>query len=273
MHSFLSTNEFTKYQGNGNDFVIFEADAKSKDLSHIAQKICDRHRGIGADGLILLSKEKDWHMVLYNADGSLAQNCGNGLRCVALYIFDKTGEQQVSISFAGKNYLCKKVGELISVEMGVAQVQKLPAIDLKCGQAQVAKASIGNDHVVVFFDKPINPKEAFLEIKQVLSIEDVNVGILFAEGQDYFSVVFERGVGFTESCATGACVAASFLAVLNPSLVTKNIMIRQPGGEIEVNNVKLEQVGEVHMFKITQTAAASAVFTGYWPKNHELIAH
>lgn len=266
------SGSFTKYQGNGNDFVIFETNQPKdlKSLSPMAQKVCDRHRGVGADGLILLSFTDQWHMDLFNQDGSIAQNCGNGLRCVADYIFKKTGMNEVLINFYGRDYRCQKNGEQITVDMGQAAVEIKAPVIINGFKAEVAQVFIGNHHVVLYFDGPIEPESLLIPAKEIFK-ENVNLGFIYLQSGRYLSTVHESGVGFTKSCGTGACAQAAFLAVLNQEKYNKAILIEQPGGAIEVSSVRLEPIGDVHMFHIAQAGGAQAVFSGYWPKNDELI--
>lgn len=283
MHEFLSTNksaelfgEFTKYHGNGNDFIIFEVTnpVRLELLGPMAQKICDRHRGIGADGLIILWRERDWYMSLFNQDGSIAKNCGNGLRCVAHYIYKKTGQKENKITFSGREFMSISKEHVQSIDMGHAQVRKLSAIYLNDEKlrAEVAWASLGNEHLVFVFDQPIEPAILLPKIEKLFPEKEANIGFVFQKGPNHFySEVYERGVGFTQSCGTGACAQAAFLAVLNRSADDETILIEQPGGEIVISKVRLVQEGDVYMFAITQTGKAQAVFTGYWPKKDELL--
>lgn len=276
MHDSSSTNnvfkgpgiKFTKYHGNGNDFIIFDClKNPTKPKSSIAQKICDRHLGVGADGVIFLTDQEPFNMSLYNADGTLAHNCGNGLRVVADYLFNKTGLSKVSIHFSGRDYSCQRRDSLISVEMGQAQIRRLPDFKAHSVTAKAAKVFMGNEHLVLFFDceedaKVIKEKVSFANEKE-------NIGFLWEKPNGTLcSEVYERGVGFTNSCGTGACAAAMFKSLLSQK---KSMVIEQLGGKIEVDAARLKAEGDVHVFLITQTGEAEAVFFGYLPSAHELV--
>lgn len=283
MHKFFSANdcltglhgEFAKYQGNGNDFIIFEVDKTwSPDLlSPIAQKLCDRHWGVGADGIIILSKGQTFKMSLYNADGSLAKNCGNGLRCVARHIFNKFSLSEVCINFAGTEYLCKEKGPFVSVNMGRGKVKKLSPFYFKGNDlnAEVFKVFMGNEHLVFILERKICDLDSLLKIVRENFPDEVesNIGFVFLESGQFFSQVFERGVGWTNACGTGACAAGACLASLYPK--EGNLVIEQLGGKIEVDAATLGMVNEEQEFDITQTGAAQAVYFGYWPSDEELL--
>jgi diaminopimelate epimerase len=262
---------FAKYQGNGNDFIIVNSCDDQFILPSLlthAAKICDRHFGIGADGIIVLLKKGDaFLMTVINADGSLASNCGNGLRCAAAYIFKRWSVNQVRIELALKTYYCEQAGDQIWVSMGACQITREPEIFFKsCAMtAQIAKGLMGNEHFLMFFNEPVNDIDLVLEELRAGSLinDDMNIGFIFPRNADqYFSWVYERGVGFTKSCGSGACAAASFIHMLFPDILPKKITITQPGGSIDITIGKLNQLGTKTFLEIAQAGPCQEVFTG-----------
>jgi diaminopimelate epimerase len=267
----ITKHAFTKYHGNGNDFIIV-------DLTHVslkpsmswfinqAQRLCERHTGIGADGLIVLTPQHDRFLItVINADGSVAKNCGNGLRCAAAHIFGKTGSHVATIELHERLYTCQKVFDRIAVSMGTCQITKYDDVYLQCSDihAQVALGDMGNLHLVLLLNKPIQFDQAVREVQSRLATADMNIGFLFKDEQGrHCSLVFERGVGFTRSCGTGASAAAAFLAFLDPSLTKEHINIVQPGGDLDINIIETNLTEDGGRFTIGQCGRAEQVFTG-----------
>lgn len=264
---------FIKYHGNGNDFIIFvlseiENRVFSQRIINIASRLCHRHLGIGADGIILLNEESTyWHMIVVNADGSLAKNCGNGLRCAAQAIFKQNKLlDTVTIKLGDNFFICRKDGAQIAVDMGLCHLSRLKNIYLEsCGiNAQVAKAHIGNEHLIFLMEKPTDlPPDVLVEIKARFNdVEKYNLGFVFKDNFNRFhSSVYERGVGFTNSCGSGACAAASFIAFLDlqpSSLIT----ISQAGGDIDVFMTLISQNKEEAVFHLCQRGPAEDIFKG-----------
>lgn len=167
--------KFTKMQGIGNDYVYVNCfEEKVEDPAALAKFVSDRHFGIGSDGLILIkpSKNADFTMDMYNADGSQGEMCGNGIRCVAKYVYDKglTDQQQISIeTLAGIKYLDLTVEDgkvvLVRVDMGEPELiaEKIPVIadsekvidapiEIDGTTYHMTCVSMGNPHCVVFMD-------------------------------------------------------------------------------------------------------------------------
>lgn len=262
---------FAKYHGNGNDFIIID----SCEIPHMAVVeqapiLCARNEGIGADGILLLSIKTDHiDMKVINADGSLAKNCGNGLRCAAQYYFDRNLEkEQVDIVLGGVNYKCLKKEGLIEVDMGVCTVEK--SLDIYFSSidesAHVFDAKIGNEHKILWFKNLENKEslkellinEAFIKFPKI----NFNLGFLFGSENIFTSFVYERGVGFTKSCGSNACAAACVIALFNKE--TREVTIRQPGGIILVNT-KMINDDEKETFTVKQRGSSEAVFDGFWP--------
>ena len=208
-----------KYHGLGNDFLILvDPDDKQPVDDEVARALCDRHRGVGADGLIRVGPGPT--MELYNADGSRAETSGNGLRCLALAVVDagmETGPQFTVATDAGPRRLTVGDDGLVTVEMG------RPAVD---GQ----HVDLGNPHVVVPVDRPED-----VDLGQAAAgYPGVNVEFFTpGPGPDHVTMrVWERGVGETMACGSGACAVA--VVARAKGLVGDRVTVRQPGGDVVV---------------------------------------
>ncbi|MDX8387052.1 MAG: diaminopimelate epimerase [Ghiorsea sp.] len=213
-------------QAQGNDFVILDGlnnTFSNVANAHFAKEICDRHTGIGCDQLLVLepSKDADALMLIYNADGSQASNCGNGLRCVALLLMNKTQHDDVSISLLDRVVKAKKTKFGVQINMGEAVIEdKTP---------HYTDVDMGNAHRVYFEDVKDCP-ERNVEIVSYMDDEHVNIRII------------ERGTGETLACGSGACAAA--VAVWDKSGFKAPLTVQMPGGKVVVsqqnNDIYLE---------------------------------
>jgi diaminopimelate epimerase len=238
-----------KYQANGNDFLILLDRAGDQQVDgDTARAVCDRHRGIGADGLIRVSLAPDSvpTMELFNADGGRAETSGNGLRCVARALVDagiESGPDLVIRSDAGDHRATLVDDGAVRVDMGVAKVD-----DLTCNPgAWTAFVDTGNPHLV------LTDEDAVLDLVTIASkYPERNVELVRrGPGDDHLTVrVWERGVGETESCGSGACAVAA--AARRWGLVGDKVTIHQHGGPLEV-----DLTGE----SILLTGPAEHVFT------------
>lgn len=250
--------EFTKMHGLGNDFIIVEASSFQEAQKYQAntQQFCDRHFGIGADGLIIIGKDKDQDvfMRIYNSDGSEAEMCGNGIRCVALYArrYGLVDKDRFSVkTLAGPRFpeIYKEGGqEWVRVDMGEPELerQKIPvtgrgsnaAIPLPAaGQNFIFTAvSMGNPHCIIYVDDtnsvPLSEWGSQIETNEMFP-EKINVEFVKVINESELeAVVWERGAGITLACGTGAC-AVLVASVLNGKSHRKAI-IRLPGGELVI---------------------------------------
>ena len=250
------TYHFSKYHGLGNDFIIFDGINQRINIDHIqgiASALCDRHYGIGADGIIIVLESSlcDSRMTIFNSDGSSPEMCGNGLRCFASFCYEhKLIETDVfSVETdAGKMVpaLILKEGVVVGVEidMGIPQsdisymtkneiIHSLP-ISIKGVLYDAYIVSMGNPHLVIFLDS--HNHQSLDEIA-----EEVYANPLFKSGinielVDVISrqrgkmVVWERGVGKTLACGTGACAAT--VAGVYSDQFERKVTIEQPGGNV-----------------------------------------
>ncbi|MGH9224236.1 MAG: diaminopimelate epimerase [Acidimicrobiales bacterium] len=205
-----------KYHGQGNDFLLLlDPNGKQPIDGPTARAACDRHRGVGADGLIRITTDP-LTMELYNADGSRAETSGNGLRCVARAVVDALWQSDLSFTIATDAGPCRATvhGDgTVSVGMGTATVQ---------GE----HVDLGNPHVVVLVD----------DLSDVDGSRDPDVNVEFVvpgPGPDELTMrVFERGVGETQACGSGACAAAAVAHA--KGLVGDTVTVHQPGGAVTV---------------------------------------
>ncbi len=262
----------------GNDFIIIENMKGVVELTPGAIKsLCDRHFGIGADGLILVneSESADYFMNYYNADGSIAEMCGNGIRVFAKYIFDHI-ERRTALSLetrAGiKNVeLAVEDGAVaaITVDMGPPELAaaKIPlktdlerfideGLDIKGTEYRLSAISMGNPHAVTFVDDvaqaPVASRGALLESASLFP-QKANIEFVEIKSADHLKVrVWERGVGETLACGTGAC-AALVAAHLN-GLSGRSARVDLPGGTLFIEWSSTDNV--------MMTGPAEEVFTG-----------
>jgi diaminopimelate epimerase len=258
---------FFKFHALGNDFVVVDRRATGIDLdAETSRALCDRHRGIGADGVlaILPSSGAAGRMVVHNADGSVAEMCGNGIRCVAQYLAEREGgtPQRLLIdSGAGKKECALEWDgahvSRVTVDMGVAQHAGLGG---QLVQGVIGAAvSLGNPHFVLLstpgteagrlgpmIEKdPAFPLRTNVEFVEVLGPAKLQV------------VVWERGVGLTQACGTGACASVAVAARAGKVPFGAWVSVALPGGELEVN---VDVEGRVSM-----RGPATFVFQGTLP--------
>lgn len=249
---------FTKMQGTGNDYIyIYDLEkAREETLIKLIPKMCNRNFGIGADGVILINKSDyaDFKMRMFNADGSEAQMCGNGIRCVGKYVKDKglTNKKKVDIETkAGiKNlYLNEKKGKVDSVKVNIGKakfnlsgshekIQHFKVVTSR-GEYECYYLTLGNPHTVVILNNIIDLKNLDVEYigKQIgendLFEEKSNVEFVVIQNENkIFMRVWERGTGETSSCGTGAC--AVVMALNNLNLVNNKVDVEVLGGLLTV---------------------------------------
>lgn len=250
---------FTKMEGCGNDYVY--VDCTKEVLSNpgeTAKKVSDRHFGIGSDGLILIksSDKADFFMEMYNSDGSQAQMCGNGIRCVGKFVYDKglTTKKQISVDTpAGIKHLDLNVvnGKVwsVKVNMGspVLEAEKIPVkaekspvvreiITVAGKDYEMTCVSMGNPHAVVYVDSTENlPIETIGPLFEKHEKFPEKTNTEFVEVIDRKTLkmrVWERGAGETLACGTGACATLA-ASVLN-GLCENEATIKLLGGDLKI---------------------------------------
>ena len=269
---------FTKIQATGNDFILIEA-GEERHWSSLAETMCHRHLGIRADGLIVIisSQVADLRMRLFNADGSEAEACGNGLRCLVRYALDRglVNASELTVETLGGMRKVRPYKDIIEVDMGkpVFKADEIPiVIDeildiildypvvIKGRRLLVTCLSMGNPHAVCFLDEPI---EDFPLLEMGPEVENhpifpnrVNFEVANVVGQKQVRArVWERGVGETLSCGTGACAVA--VAARLHDYIATDIDISLPGG---ILTISWNGVGEVML-----SGPAELAFLGEWP--------
>jgi diaminopimelate epimerase len=289
--------QFTKMHGLGNDYVYVNCFQQSvKDPESLAKLISDRHRGVGADGLILIcpSTIADVKMRIFNADGSEAQMCGNGIRCVAKYAYEHSlgssrkpfsvpGQKSFPVSLrveTGRGILTlgldidnKNKVQQICVNMGqpILEPARIPvalegdsvieaAIDVQNQRMLMTCVSMGNPHAV-FFTEDLSG----IELEKIgpviehheLFPQRVNAHFVRVDSPSRFTMItWERGSGATLACGTGACACCVAAVLTNrcDRIVTANL----PGGALQLNWSQEDNC-------VYMTGPATEVFTGTWP--------
>ena len=275
---------FTKMHGAGNDYVYVDCfhERVPDDLARLAIAISDRHRGVGSDGLILIrpSQVADARMQMLNADGSESEMCGNGVRCVAKYVYDHGIARKDELKIeTGRGVLELRLFtsggrvDRVRVNMGppILKSAEIPTrlpgdppiqvpLDVAGRELKVTCVSMGNPHCVTFVDEiddehvlrigpqierhPAFPKRVNAEFIKVISRGEIAMR------------VWERGTGETQACGTGAC--ASAVAGALAGLTDRRVLAHLPGGDLEL---EWSAGGDVYM-----TGPAVEVFEGVWPE-------
>lgn len=274
---------FAKMHGLGNDFiVIYGLREVPERVGELAVRMCDRHFGVGADGLVFIlpSARADCRMRIFNADGSEAEQCGNAIRCVAKYVYDHgivdTVQPRIETAGAGVQQLTLSVSggkvDAVRVNMGapVLEPARIPTtfdgerlvdetIEAAGRPFRITALSMGNPHCVVFVDDaeavdlerwgpalehhPLFPNRTNVEFVTVRTRRQLHMR------------VWERGAGPTLACGTGAC--ASLVAAVLNGIAERSVDVRLPGGSLHIEWD--ERDGNVYM-----TGPAETVFFGEW---------
>jgi diaminopimelate epimerase len=251
---------FTKWHGLGNDFIIVDGfKEKISDFKTAAIQICDRHFGIGADGLVLIlpSEHADFQMRIFNSDGSEAEMCGNATRCVARYVYENGLTDKLKITLETKAGLIKP--ELIlqgqefaavRVDMGMPRLKRkeIPAIgsqgeqiinerlDVLGKSYYITCVSMGNPHTVTFVDDvaaiDLAAVGPFIETNSLFPKKTNAEFIEVIDRKNIRMRVWERGAGITLACGTGAC-ASVVAAVLNEK-IERQATVHLAGGSLFV---------------------------------------
>jgi len=252
----LSTVDFWKYEGTANDFILMESDDASADLDPATvAKLCDRHRGVGADGVLLVTPGTSGgqaRMIVRNADGSRPEMCGNGLRCVALHVATRRADPGVlTIETDAGPRTCRvdatrgESGEAefyVTVDMGVIRVGEKVRIPFHDRTIELLTVDAGNPHAVAFDgldDNDVDVLGAQLQLSepfpQGVNLERVVMqGALPGAAMTAGVSVYERGVGRTLACGTGACAVAAAMIARGAARAGDKIVIVLPGGPLEI---------------------------------------
>ncbi len=248
--------KFTKMHGLGNDFVVIDAVRQAVNLnSDIIKQLADRNLGIGCDQVLVIeppsAKNIDFDYRIFNCDGTEVEQCGNGARCMGRYIADQNLSGKKLVRLKSKNRIMEvqlKSRTLVTVDMGpptlepdaipfIADNQNTTyAIDIDGQTHNISAISMGNPHAVIRVDdinsaavEQLGPQlQAHLQFP-----ESVNVGFMEIVDPQHIKLrVFERGVGETQACGSGACAAA--VAAIQQKLVGHSVKIELLGGELSI---------------------------------------
>ena len=238
--------KFTKMHGLGNDYLYVYGNVPEK-IKEVCTQLSDRHFGAGADGMIFISPSNtaDFSMRIFNADGSEAKMCGNGIRCVGKYVYDKgytdktllRVETLSGIKTIRLRLIAGKVGQ-VSVDMGKAEVSEDITVPLKNGETVSTPVSVGNPHAVIFTEDAENAAVSVLgpQIEHSAIFPD-GVNVEFAEviGENAIRMrVWERGSGITMACGTGACAVAAAAVRKGLCEYDQTIAVNLDGGTLEI---------------------------------------
>jgi len=261
---------FDKYEGLGNDFIVIDAaDERAIDTGE-AVALCDRRLGVGADGVLLvlpgLHGHSDARMRVINADGSIPEMCGNGVRCVALHVARGRaipfGRLRIATDAGLRSCAVDDVGgfPMVAVDMGVVRLLGDHRVDVDGEAHTLALADAGNPHAVIMGDfsrrdvERIGPRLA----KHPDFPRGTNVEFARARPEGIDLVVWERGVGITLACGTGACATAAVACAQGAAAYGAAIAVNLPGGRLDVT---IAPGGHA-----TMRGPAKYVFSGHWPR-------
>ena len=257
---------FTKMHGLGNDYLYVYGEVPS-DVAELSRRLSDRHFGAGSDGMVYISPSEvaDFKMRIFNADGSEAMMCGNGIRCVGKYVYDQgltskttlaietlSGVKELMLRVEGGSVSAATVGMGVAV-VGEALLVRTPLSDVTC-----TPVSVGNPHAVLFVDDaktapvaelgslierhPLFPGGVNVEFVQVLSDHELRMR------------VWERGSGITMACGTGACASVAAAVSKGLCLFGEAVTVYLDGGDLQIS------IGED--FAVTMTGPAETVYEG-----------
>jgi diaminopimelate epimerase len=279
---------FTKMHGIGNDYVYVDCvrNPVPGDPSALSRKVSDRHFGIGSDGLILIcrSDKADARMRMFNADGSESEMCGNGLRCVAKYVYDhgiaqkpelriETGRGVLGVSLEVKNNKVSRVrvnmGEPILKSAAIpTTLPGDPPVNAQLvvpgGEFEATCVSVGNPHAVMYVGEKYftGPRDLVVEFGPLIENHSafprrINAHFVKVHSQNEVTMrTWERGSGITLACGTGACSVC--VAGVLTGRTKRQLLAHLPGGDLELD--WSESDNSVYM-----TGPATEVFTGEWP--------
>ncbi len=256
---------FTKMHGLGNDYLYVYGEPENP--AELSVKLSDRHFGAGSDGMIWISPSAiaDFKMRIFNADGSEAKMCGNGIRCVGKYVYDKgyTDKKRLTVeTLSGIRTLnlqvCGEKVKSVTVDMGIAAAQEDLTLMIDSNEITCTPVSVGNPHAVIFVDDidsaPLTTLGPKLEHHTAFP-DGVNVEFVQILGDGELRMrVWERGSGVTMACGTGACASAMAAVKKKFCHYDEPISVRLDGGTLKI------QITPDHL--VTMTGPAEMVYEG-----------
>ena len=262
--------EFTKLHGLGNDFIfINRVMLQTNEVKDFITKIMNRRIGIGCDQLIIyqIIDDQTYSVKIYNPDGSEAGMCGNAMRCLGLYAFEKNEQKLIKVIVKNKTIIVEfKSANEIQVDMGIASfdkpwMQPLNAIsqtlaDYRLNLKEILLVDVGNPHIIIFYNN-LNSEEKSLLGKTLQNHsafpDGINVNFARVDHDAIYLKVFERGTGFTLACGSGAC--ASFAAARKLKFIGESATIK-----FEIGDLSMYHSNE----HIIMSGPAHKVATGYY---------
>lgn len=253
----VSPLRFWKMQGCGNHFVVTDlvSELAPRIDAKVAQSICAKHTGIGSDGIFVITAPSvswaEYDVIMRNPDGSLMGMCGNGIRCVALYVYEHLGDEVIERTFnvEGKAIRTKLCDGFVSVDMGEPSFEPHviglnadtpcinQSISIEGTEIVLTAVSMPNPHAVIFVDEAL-PKDVFLATGPVVEHDPffrkrTNVEFVTTRSRREIDVtVWERGAGATLACGTAAC--ASVVAGVKTGRLDPKVTVHLPGGVLSV---------------------------------------
>jgi|SRR5271166_1166941 len=238
MSSTVTTIPFVKASACGNDFLIIDGIHAPADMAAFSRRICERHQGVGADGVEWLfpTQDADVQARLFNADGSEAEISGNGTRCVAAFICAEQAKEKVAIRTGAGLKICNFTSRSdaqyeFEIAMGEPHVGDEFSVKLASREVRGIPVSMGNPHYVIFVDEfaPDWQTEAAEIGRHPEFKHGINVELVHAvDKRDINARFFERGVGETQSSGTGSCAAA--VAAIVAGRAESPLRVHAPGG-------------------------------------------
>ena len=256
MSSGHRTIPFIKASACGNDFLLIDSSlASAAEISDLTRRLCDRHEGIGADGVewMMPHRTADIEIRLINADGSEAEISGNGTRCVAAYLCAERRKEKITIQTGAGSKTCRLTGRSDStyefeISMAAAEVSPELVIQLVDGPVRGIPVSLGNPHYVVFVQEFGSGWQVHASEIQRHFPRGVNVEYVLVEGEhDLSARFFERGAGETQSSGTGSC--ASAVAAIHADRVCSPVKVHAAGGSqiVRLENDEVFLRGEARL--------------------------
>jgi diaminopimelate epimerase len=215
--------------GCGNDFIVLDGPVELP--ADQVRALCDRRRGIGADGILVIgaARGRCWPVMIHNADGSPGDSCGNGARCVARYLLDRQGGESLELAFPGGTVAARRDEAGIAVTFAAPSVPQRVALN----GSHAYRVSLGNPHVVLFVADPAKADLTALAASARAAAGAANVEVAQVLANDLIVLrVDERGVGETLACGTGAC--ATVAAAACEQTMAERVTVRVPGGDLFV---------------------------------------
>ncbi|MEZ4393166.1 MAG: diaminopimelate epimerase [Polyangiales bacterium] len=277
----MARRPFEKYQGLGNDFVVVDAERWPEAMMNaaLARALCDRHLGVGADGVLWVQRlhgfdgaspqgdRRAVRLVIWNADGTRPEMCGNGVRCVVVWLADQgtllDGETVAVHTEAGARAATLHGhgagAPRVAVEMGAIRLGDKEIVRVKGDDVAVQPVDVGNPHGVVFA-RVEDPAELVDAVRGLAAFpHGVNVEVVEALDGALRVRVHERGVGWTQACGTGACAVAAAAVRAGRARAGEEVRVRLDGGELSVRVSETPEGLTARM-----TGPAVKVFQGSW---------